>query len=135
MALRGNSSTIWQCLGTLKFASLALSASNNCKGCKSAPGLAKTNATPTSPKSACGTPTTALSATPGRWLNASSISAGYTFNPPLMIKSLLRPTIRTYPLASMLPISPVMKKPSVVNSCAFFSGMRQYPANTFGPLT
>ena len=41
-----------------------------------APGWATTTATTASPKSACGTPITALSATPGCSLSVPSISAG-----------------------------------------------------------
>ena len=60
----------------LKFASVAFSAARMASGCGDAPGRAITTATPTSPKSGCGTPTTALSATPGISLMQASISAG-----------------------------------------------------------
>ena len=78
MVLRGNSATTKHCLGTLKLARLALRAATTVSGATWAPGLAITTATPTSPKSGWGTPTKALSATPGISLMKLSTSAGYT---------------------------------------------------------
>ena len=65
MVLRGSSSTTKQRLGILKLASCALSAATMASASSAAPALGITIATPTSPKSGCGTPTSALSATPG----------------------------------------------------------------------
>ena len=78
MVLRGNSVATKQRLGILKLASCDLSCARMASPSSYAPGLAMTTATPTSPKSGCGTPTTALSATPGMSLMALSISAGKT---------------------------------------------------------
>ncbi len=67
MALRGSSSTMKTRLGTLKFASRPLSAAMTCASLAAlAPGLATTTATTASPKSGCGTPTTADSRRPRR---------------------------------------------------------------------
>ena len=47
-----------------------------------------------------------------------------------MIRSLARPEIHTRPSGSWRPTSPVMKKPSAVNSSAVFSGYWRNPAKT-----
>lgn len=56
-------------------------------------GCSLTQATISSPNLLSGTPITCTSATAGWVKRNSSISRGYTFSPPRMIMSLLRPTI------------------------------------------
>ena len=76
IALRGRLSTMRTCLGTLKPAIDALSAATSASGSSTAPARGTTTATTASPKSGCGTPTTADSATPGNSSRRPSISAG-----------------------------------------------------------
>jgi hypothetical protein len=76
MVLRGSSARTKQRLGILKLASRALSVASSASGSGLAPARAITTATPTSPKSGCGTPTMADSCTPGSSLSTPSISAG-----------------------------------------------------------
>ena len=66
----------WIRLGSLYFASSPASAAIIRFSSSAAPGLAATTATTASPKSACGTPITAHSATPGSASIAFSTSAG-----------------------------------------------------------
>ena len=47
--------------------------------------------------------------------------------------SFLRSTMRNSPSASMMPMSPVLKKPSSVIDLAVSSGRCQYPLITCGP--
>ena len=71
-----------------------------------------TTAITSSPRSGCGTPITAASATPGRSHSARSTAAGAMFSPPRMIMSLLRPVIHNWPRSSSRPRSPVCSQPS-----------------------
>jgi hypothetical protein len=79
-----------------------------------------TAAVTASPKSSWGTPKTADSSILSKSSKIYSISLGYTFNPPDIIMSLDLPTIDTYPSSSIDAISPVIKKPSSVNSSLVF---------------
>ncbi len=76
IALRGKSATTSQCLGILKLARRDFNSDSSACASRSAPARATTSATPTSPKSGCATPITALSATPGNSFRTLSISAG-----------------------------------------------------------
>ena len=53
-----------------------------------------TKAPTSSPNFGLAMPATCTSFTPGRVSRNSSISRGYTFSPPRMIMSLIRPVIR-----------------------------------------
>ena len=99
-----------------------------------APGRSTTHAVTCSPHRGCGTPATAASATAGCLSSAASTSRGYTFSPPEMISSLIRPRMTRCPLASSTaPISPVRNQPSAVKAVAVAAGSPQYPPNTCGP--
>ena len=75
-------------------------------------GAGTTAATTSSPECSLGSPTTATSATPGCWRSTFSTSVGATLNPPVMISSLMRSTIRTNPASSIVTMSPVRNHPS-----------------------
>src|SRR5947209_9826654 len=100
-----------------------------------AEGDGTTYAVTSSPHLSLGTPATATSCTAGCASSTSSTSRGYTLNPPVMISSLIRPRIASVPSAPISPTSPVRKKPSGVNASAVASGLRQYPLNTWPPLS
>src|SRR5436305_1292580 len=113
MALRGKSSTMNTRFGILNLARRPSSAFNTEASLTMASLLQTTTAVTPSPKSACGTPITADSITPGMASISLSISFGYTLKPPEITRSLPRPRMCTYPRLSILPRSPVMKKPCV----------------------
>jgi len=54
-----------------------------------------------------GSPTTAASVTPSKRTSTSSTSEGLTLNPPVMMSSLMRSTMRTNPSGSIVTMSPV----------------------------
>ena len=69
-------------------------------------------------------PTAVHSSTAACSYTASSIMRGYTLKPPEMIMSFLRSTIEKLPAASMVPTSPVSRKPSTI-AAAVSSGRFQ----------
>src|SRR3569833_753746 len=70
------------------------------------PLCSTTKATTHSPNRSSGTPTTLTSATAGCWNKQFSISSGWMFPPPRMIRSLMRPVMATKPSSSMTASSP-----------------------------
>lgn len=81
------------------------------------PGRASTNARPTSPHFASGTPITAACATASCWAITASTSAGYTFSPPDLYISFRRPRTQKNPSASRDRTSPVRNQPSTSDCC------------------
>ena len=72
-----------------------------------------------------GKPTTAASITSGCDTSASSISAGATFSPRLLMTSFLRPRNVYVPSAFSVTRSPVLSQPSGASTAAVSSGIPQ----------
>ena len=81
------------------------------------------------PHCSSATPNTAASATRGWAAITLSTWAGYTFTPPEMITSRLRPAMVTYPSSSTAAKSPVRSQPSR-KAASVAAGSSQYPLIT-----
>src|SRR5450756_1829627 len=73
------------------------------------PALRTTSAMGRSPHFSSATPITATSLTEGCWLTMSSSSSEEIHSPPVLMTSLIRSEICTYPSSSMLATSPVWR--------------------------
>src|SRR5579875_1632638 len=109
----GNSSKrIHHCVGNSKWAKRGRRKASRSSAVALAAGCRQTMAPTSSPRSACGRPTTATSSTSGCSNRFASTWAGAMFSPPRMIRSLARPVTYRNPWSSIHPRSPVRSHPS-----------------------
>jgi hypothetical protein len=95
LAVFGNPSTQNTHFGTKCLLSLSFTQSLTPSSVTSLCSFLTTKAATDSPYFSSGRPTTEMSATPGCARITFSISSGWMFSPPRIIKSLIRPVIRT----------------------------------------
>ena len=100
LAFNGSASTTSRWRGTLKFAMCSRAHARTSSGSTVWPAVGTTNAMPTSPIRASGTPTIATWARSGWSSIRPSISAGYALNPPTMNMSLMRSVMVTLSASS-----------------------------------
>ena len=107
VAVFGKSFTNETQLGALKWARLSRANCTISASVAVLPGRSTTNACAASPHLGCGMPTTETSCTASWRSNTLSTSTDEMFSPPLMITSLNRSRISTYPSKCTTAASPV----------------------------
>ena len=100
--------------GALNRAILSLTKPISSSSVTAEPCASTTNACGVSPHFSLGSPTTAASTTAGCRSSVPSTSTEEMFSPPLMITSLIRSRISTYPSGCTTAASPVWNQPSPI---------------------